>query len=280
MRVINTEEIVPIIENLAIQACCCLSDNVIDAFKKALETEESPIGKDSLEIIIENSEFARDNMMPCCHDTGMAVVVMEIGQEVSWEGKPLYDQVEEGIRRGYENGYLRKSVVADPLERVNTNDNTPVVFHPSIVPGDKVKITVMPKGGGSENMGAFKVLLPGAGEEGIKEFVLETVARAGGNPCPPYIVGIGVGGTMDQCAWMAKKALLRDIGERNPNLRYAKLEEDLLEAINNTGIGPIGYGGRSTALDVHVDYYGVHITALPVAINFQCNAARQATAVL
>lgn len=280
MRVINTEEIVPIIENLAIQACCYLSDNVIDAFKKALETEESPIGKDSLEIIIENSEFARDNMMPCCHDTGMAVVVMEIGQEVSWEGKPLYDQVEEGIRRGYENGYLRKSVVADPLERVNTNDNTPVVFHPSIVPGDKVKITVMPKGGGSENMGAFKVLLPGAGEEGIKEFVLETVARAGGNPCPPYIVGIGVGGTMDQCAWMAKKALLRDIGERNPNPRYAKLEEDLLEAINNTGIGPIGYGGRSTALDVHVDYYGVHITALPVAINFQCNAARQATAVL
>lgn len=280
MRVINTEKIVPIIENLAIQACCCLSDNVIDAFKKALETEESPIGKDSLEIIIENSEFARDNMMPCCHDTGMAVVVMEIGQEVSWEGKPLYDQVEEGIRRGYENGYLRKSVVADPLERVNTNDNTPVVFHPSIVPGDKVKITVMPKGGGSENMGAFKVLLPGAGEEGIKEFVLETVARAGGNPCPPYIIGIGVGGTMDQCAWMAKKALLRDIGERNPNPRYAKLEEDLLEAINNTGIGPIGYGGRSTALDVHVDYYGVHITALPVAINFQCNAARQATAVL
>lgn len=280
MRVINTEEIVPIIEKLAIQACCCLSDNVIDAFKKALETEESPIGKDSLEIIIENSEFARDNMMPCCHDTGMAVVVMEIGQEVSWEGKPVYDQVEEGIRRGYENGYLRKSVVADPLERVNTNDNTPVVFHPSIVPGDKVKITVMPKGGGSENMGAFKVLLPGAGEEGIKEFVLETVARAGGNPCPPYIVGIGVGGTMDQCAWMAKKALLRDIGERNPNPRYAKLEEDLLEAINNTGIGPIGYGGRSTALDVHVDYYGVHITALPVAINFQCNAARQATAIL
>lgn len=280
MRIINTEEIIPIIGKLAIQACCCLSDNVIDAFKKALETEESPIGKDSLEIIIENSEFARDNMMPCCHDTGMAVVVMEIGQEVSWKGKPLYDQVEEGIRRGYENGHLRKSVVADPLERINTNDNTPVVFHPSIVPGDKVKITVMPKGGGSENMGAFKVLLPGAGEEGIKEFVLETVARAGGNPCPPYIVGIGVGDTMDQCAWMAKKALLRDIGERNPNPRYAKLEEDLLEAINNTGIGPIGYGGRSTALDVHVDYYGVHITALPVAINFQCNAARQATAVL
>lgn len=280
MRVMNTNEVVAAVDRLCKKACYELNDNVMNAFRCALEKEESPIAKESLEILIENGEFAKANQLPCCHDTGAAVVVMEIGQEVAWEGLPLEEQVNEGVRRGYASGYLRKSIVDDPLNRKNTDDNTPAVLHTEIVPGDKVKITVMPKGGGSENMGAFKVLLPGEGAEGVKRFVMEVVERVGGNPCPPYIIGIGVGGTMDKCAWMAKKALLRPIGERNPNPFYANLEEELLEAVNNTGIGPIGMGGRATALDVHIDYHGVHITALPVAINFQCNSARQATEIL
>lgn len=280
MRVINTETLVPVVEQLCKKACYELNDNVMNAFREALKTEESPIGKESLEILIENGEFAKAHQLPCCHDTGAAVVVMEIGQEVAWEGAPFIEQLNEGVRRGYETGYLRKSIVADPLNRENTNDNTPAVIHTEIVPGDRVKITVMPKGGGSENMGAFKVLLPGEGVEGVKQFLMETVARVGGNPCPPYIIGIGIGGTMDQCAWMAKKSLLRPIGQRHESPFYANLELDFLEAVNKTGIGPIGMGGRTTALDVHIEYHGVHITALPVAINFQCNAARQASAII
>lgn len=280
MRVLHTEDLIPVIEKLCIKACCELNDNVMDAFRNALATEESPIGKDSLKIIIENGEFAKEHQRPCCHDTGVAVVLMEIGQEVCWEGRPLEEVVNEGVAQGYTKGYLRKSVVGDPLNRENTNNNTPAMLHTEIVPGDTVTITVMPKGGGSENMGAFKVLLPGEGVEGVKKFLMETVQRVGGNPCPPYIIGIGVGGTMDKCAWMAKKALLRPIGQRNPNPFYANLEKELLEEVNKTGIGPIGYGGRATALDVHIDYYGVHITALPIAINFQCNAARQATEII
>lgn len=238
------------------------------------------MAKKALEIIVENGEFAKKEQLPCCHDTGVAVVLLECGQEVAWEGMPLEDAVNEGVRRGYTNGYLRKSVVADPLNRENTNDNTPAMLHVEIVPGDQVKVTVMPKGGGSENMGAFKVLLPGEGKEGVKQFLLETVAKVGGNPCPPYIIGIGIGGTMDTCAWMAKKALLRPIGEHNPNPYYAELEKEFLEAVNKSGVGPIGMGGTVTALDVHIDYHGVHITSLPVAINFQCNAARQASEVI
>ncbi len=280
MRTINTQDIVPVIEKLCQQACYELNDNVMNAFQEALTKEESPIGKDCLSIIIKNGKFAKEHQLPCCHDTGATVVLMEIGQEVCWSGIALEKQVNEGVRLGYTNGYLRKSVVSDPLNRVNTNDNTPAMLHTEIVPGDKVKITVMPKGGGSENMGAFKVLLPGDGVAGVKKFLLETVQKVGGNPCPPYIIGIGIGGTMDKCAWMAKKALLRPIGEHNANPFYAELEKEFLEAVNNTGIGPIGYGGRVTALDVHIDYFGVHITSLPVAINFQCNAARQATAIL
>lgn len=280
MRKLHTDDLVPVVADLCKKACYELSDNVLDAFRGALETEESPIGKDSLRILIENGEYAREHQRPCCHDTGTAVVVMEIGQEVCWEGAPFAEKVNEGVRQGYETGYLRKSIVADPLNRENTNDNTPAVIHTEIVPGDKVKITVMPKGGGSENMGAFKVLLPGEGTDGVKAFLKETIERVGGNPCPPYIVGIGIGGTMDQCAWMAKKSLLRPIGERNSNPFYAALEEECLELVNRSGIGPIGMGGRTTALDVHIEYHGVHITALPVAINFQCNAARQATAII
>ena len=276
-RVLNTEIVVPVIERLVKQACYELDDNLMCSFRDALKREVSPIGKENIRILIENAEYAKKEQLACCHDTGTCVVVMEIGQGISWEGEPLKDQVNQGVRQGYKNGYLRNSMVADPLERINTNDNTPAVLHTEMLEGDQVTITVMPKGGGSENMGTFKTLLPGAGVDGIKEFVLETVGRVGGNPCPPYIIGIGVGGTMDHCSWMAKKSLLRPIGARNAKPLYAKLEEDLLEAVNNTGIGPLGMGGRVTALDVHIDFYPCHITALPVAINFQCNASRHAT---
>lgn len=275
-RIINTEVLIPVVERLVKKACHELDDNLVGAFKSALCREESPIGKDTIKILIENAEYAKKEQLACCHDTGTCVVVVEVGQEVCWEGAPLKDQINQGVRQGYKNGYLRNSMVADPLERINTNDNTPAVIHTEIVSGDKVTITVMPKGGGSENMGAFKTLLPGQGIEGVREFLLETVTRAGGNPCPPYIIGIGIGGTMDHCSWMAKKSLLRPIGVNNSKPLYAKLEADLLEAVNNTGIGPLGMGGRVTALAVHVDYYPCHITALPVAINFQCNASRHA----
>lgn len=279
-RIINTEELVPVIADLCKKACYELDDNLINAFKAALEKEESPYSKDTLKLLIENAEYAKKEQIAVCHDTGTTVVLLEIGQNVSWEGEPLIDQVNAGVRKGYEEGYLRKSIVADPLDRVNTNDNTPAVIHTEIVPGDKVNIIVMPKGGGSENMGAFTTLVPGEGIEGVKKFVMETIKYAGGKTCPPIIVGVGVGGTMDCCTWLSKKALLRPIGERNPKPLYAKLEEELLEEINKTGIGTLGMGGTVTALDVHIDYHPCHITALPVAVNLQCHASRHAQATI
>lgn len=279
-RIINTEEVIPVLVQLIKKACYELDDNFMEALKNAYAVEESPIGKDTLDILIQNAEYAKAEQIACCQDTGTCVVIMEIGQAVSWFGQPLRDQINEGVRQGYDQGYLRKSMVRDPLERVNTNDNTPAVIHTEIVPGDKVAITVMPKGGGSENMGSFATLIPAQGIEGVKEFVLETIRMAGGKPCPPIIVGVGVGGTMDHCTWMAKKALLRPIGERNPKPLYAELEVELLQRINDLGIGPLGIGGRATALDVHIDYYPCHITALPVAVNIQCHASRHARAVL
>jgi fumarate hydratase subunit alpha len=208
------------------------------------------------------------------------VVLLEIGQEVSWTGAPLFDAVNEGVRRGYDQGYIRTSMVRDPLHRVNTGDNTPAVLHTEILPGDRVRVTVMPKGGGSENMGAFSTLVPAEGEGGVKDFVLKTLVDAGGKTCPPVIVGVGLGGTMDHCTWIAKKALLRPIGERNRDPYYAAMEEELLDRINRLGIGPLGMGGRITALDVHIEYYPCHITALPVAVNLQCHASRHARAVI
>lgn len=277
-RIIDTEELIPVIAKLCMDACYHLNENVIQALKDAYEKEESPYGKDTLKLLIENSELASKEEMPVCHDTGMAVVMMEIGEQVSWKGRPLVEAVNEGVRKGYIEGYLRKSVLADPLERVNTNDNTPCVLHTEIVPGDKVKITVMPKGGGSENMGTFTNLVPADGIEGVKEFVIDSVLKAGGKACPPVVVGVGVGGTMEMTTLLAKKALLRPIGSRNPNPLYAKLEEDLLEEINKSGIGPLGMGGRMTAFDVHIESYPCHITSLPVAVNLQCHSVRQASA--
>ncbi len=279
-RVIDTSEIIPVIADLCKKSCYELNDNLMCALREAYTKEESPYGKDTLDLLIKNAEYAKKEQIACCHDTGTAVVIMEIGQEISWTGMPLVEAVYAGVRKGYEEGYLRKSMVRDPLDRVNTGDNTPCVFHPEIVSGDKVHITVMPKGGGSENMGAFTNLVPADGEDGVKDFVMKTIEYAGGKTCPPIIVGIGIGGTMDKCAWLAKKALLRPIGERNPIPHYARMEEELLERINNLGIGPLGMGGRVTALDVHIEYFPCHITALPVAINLQCHASRYASAEL
>jgi fumarate hydratase subunit alpha len=279
-REINTADLVPVIAELAKKACYELDDNFMAALRGAVEKEESPYGRDTLQLLIDNAGYAKSEQIACCHDTGTCVVIMEIGQEVSWAGMPLFDAVNEGVRKGYEEGYLRKSMVRDPLNRINTGDNTPAVFHAEIVPGDKVAITVMPKGGGSENMGAFSTLVPAAGAEGVKDFVIKTMEYAGGKTCPPVIVGVGVGGTMDQCTWIAKKALLRPVGIRNQNPFYAAMEEELVEKINNLGIGPLGMGGRITALDVHIEYYPCHITTLPVAVNFQCHASRHAQTVL
>ena len=277
-RILETKELVPVISELAKKACYELDDNFMDALREAEKREESPYGRDTLRLLIDNAEYAKKEQIACCHDTGACVVILEIGQEISWKGQPLFDAVNEGVRRGYDEGYLRKSMVVDPLNRVNTGDNTPAVLHTEIVPGDRVSITVMPKGGGSENMGAFSTLVPAEGAEGVKDFVLKTLENAGGKTCPPVIVGVGVGGTMDKCVWIAKKALLRLIGNRSPNPFYAAMEDELLKKINNLGIGPLGMGGRITALDVHIEYFPCHITALPVAVNLQCHASRHAHA--
>lgn len=279
-RILDTGEVVPVIAKLVKKACYELDDNYMTALHKALAEEESPYGRDTLQLLIDNAEYAKMEQVACCHDTGTCVVIMEIGQEISWKGESLFDAVNAGVRKGYAEGFLRNSMVCDPLNRVNTGDNTPAVFHSEIVPGDKLTITVMPKGGGSENMGVFSTLVPAVGVEGVKDFVLKALQYAGGKTCPPVIVGVGVGGTMDWCSWIAKKALLRPIGERNSNPFYAAMEEELLEKINNLGIGPLGMGGRITALDVHIEYYPCHITALPVAVNLQCHASRHASAVL
>ena len=279
-RKLNTEALIPEIKQLCMKACYELDDNVIDAFRSALKKEESPYSKDTLQLLIDNAEYAKSEQIACCHDTGSTVVLLEIGQEIVWEGMPLAEAVDEGVRQGYRDGFLRKSMVKDPLERVNTGDNTPAILHTEIVAGDQVTITVMPKGGGSENMGAFTTLMPGDGIEGVKRFVLETIQSAGGKTCPPIIVGVGVGGTMDYCTWIAKKALLRPIGVRHEKPLYAKLEEDLVTEINKTGIGTLGMGGTVTALDVHIEYYPCHITALPVAVNLQCHASRHASKTL
>lgn len=274
-RIIDTNELIDVVANMCKKACFELDDNLVNALKQAYDKEESPYGKSTLELFIKNAEFAKNEQIACCQDTGTTIVVLEIGQEVSFSGISLAEAINEGVRRGYSEGYLRKSIVKDPLDRINTGDNTPCILHTEIVTGDKVHITIMPKGGGSENMGAFTTLLPSDGIEGVTNFVLNVVQSAGGKACPPMVVGVGVGGTMDKCTWLSKKALLRPIGDRNKTSHYAKLEDDLLEKINNLGIGPLGMGGRTTALDVHIEYYPCHITSLPVSVSLQCHANRR-----
>ncbi|MDI6732407.1 MAG: fumarate hydratase [Planctomycetota bacterium] len=274
MREIKTDTIIDAIRKMCIEANCIIPDEVIALLKKSLEIEETSIGKEIIQQILENNRIAREQMVPICQDTGTAVVFVELGHEVVISGGFLYDAINEGIRRGYKDGYLRKSIVSDPLNRKNTNDNTPAAIHLEMVPGDKVKITLLPKGGGSENMGALKMLPPSAGLEGVKLFVIEAIQKAGANPCPPIIVGVGIGGNFDGVTLLSKKAHLRPAGRPHPEPFYAGLEQELLKEINNTGIGPQGLGGRCTALAVHIEYGPCHITALPVAVNINCHAAR------
>ena len=281
MKEISTEKIIETVKALSIEAACNLPQDVEELIQKGLEKEESSFGRYSLEQVLDNVGYARQENMAMCQDTGVAVVYVEIGQDVRIVGGSLKDAINEGIRQGYKEGHLRISVVDDPVFlRKNTGDNTPAVIHTEIIPGDTFKIMVVPKGAGSENMSGLKMLKPAEGVEGVKDFVLKTVADAGGNPCPPVIVGVGIGGTMEVAALIAKKALTRKAGEPNPNPEYAKLEAELLEKINRLGIGPQGLGGRVTALAVHIEAFPTHIATFPVAVNLNCHAARHAEAEL
>jgi fumarate hydratase subunit alpha len=274
LRRINTRLITATVKKLFIEANTVLSADVVFALRKGLKREESPVGRQVLTKIIENAGIARRDAMPICQDTGLAVLFIEMGQDVRVVGGNLREAIEEGVRKAYQDGYLRKSV-CDPLTRANTKDNTPAVIHMDVVPGDQLKITAMPKGGGSENMSAAKMLTPSAGIEGIKKFILETVEKAGANPCPPIIVGVGIGGSLEQACILAKKSLLRPVGKKNnKDKRLAGMEGELLKKINTTGIGPAGLGGRVTALAVHAEMLPCHIASLPVAVNIQCHVAR------
>ncbi|KPJ61343.1 MAG: fumarate hydratase [Latescibacteria bacterium DG_63] len=280
-RTVKVSEITEKLSQLCASASCELDDDLIGALEEGLRTEESPTGKQILEQILENAKISRETKLPSCQDTGFAVVFLEIGQDVCLEGGDLMDAVNEGVRRGYEQAYLRKSIVDDPaIDRKNTRDNTPAVVHTEIVKGDRVKITLAAKGGGSENMSAVAMLKPADGIEGIRRFVVERIKEAGGNPCPPVVVGVGVGGTFEKCAFLAKKALLRPLGSHNPDERYAKLEKELLSEINATGVGPQGLGGRVTALAVLIETFPCHIASLPAAVNVNCHASRHKEAII
>lgn len=276
IREIHIDTITDAVEKLCINANYNLNDDIADALKQGIQKEESTIGKEILENIVKNSEIAKNEQIAMCQDTGVAVVFVEIGQDVRVVGGSLETAINEGVRRGYTKGYLRKSMVKDPLDRVNTGDNTPAVIYYSIIEGHHLNIEVAPKGIGSENMSALKMLKPSDGVEGVKRFILETVDNAGPNPCPPIIVGVGIGGTMEKAALMSKMALLRPINKRNSHSFYKELEEELLEEINKSGIGPQGLGGRVTALAVNIEYFPTHIAGLPVAVNIGCHATRHA----
>ncbi|MGL5354855.1 MAG: fumarate hydratase [Clostridium sp.] len=280
MREINVDIVIEVVKELCINSNYFLSNDIKDALIKSKKEETWDLAKDVLNKIIINADIAKKEEMPMCQDTGMACVFIEIGQDVHIVGGLLEDAINEGVRRGYEEGLLRKSVVGDPIERVNTKDNTPAVIYYDIVAGDKVKITVAPKGFGSENMSKIKMLRPADGIEGVKEFIIETVKAAGPNPCPPMIIGVGIGGTFDKAAYLAKKSLLRPIDESNKNSYYKDLEIELLEIINKLGIGPQGFGGRTTAIGLNIETYPTHIAGLPVAVNISCHATRHKSKII
>lgn len=270
-------KIIEIVKEMCIQSNYYLSDDIKSALKNSYETEEWQIGQNVLEKILENVTISETEQMPICQDTGMACIFVEIGQDVHIIGGSLEDAINEGVRKGYQEGYLRKSVVKDPLDRVNTKDNTPAVIYYDIVKGDRLKITVAPKGFGSENMSKIKMLKPADGVEGVRNFIIDTVKEAGPNPCPPIVVGVGIGGTFDKAAYLAKKALIRSLNIRNSNKFYSNLEKELLESINKIGIGPQGFGGKTTALGVNIETYPTHIAGLPVAVNINCHVTRHVT---
>lgn len=278
MRTIQSTEITQAVKDLFIQANFDIGDSVFKTLEDSMINEKSQLGKSILEKIYENNTLAKKEGIAICQDTGMSVVFIDIGQDVHIEGTYLNDAIHEGVRQAYQEGYLRKSVVKDPLfERVNTKDNTPAVIHTSIIPGDKIHIEVMPKGFGSENMSTLKMFAPSVGIEGVKQFILDAVEKAGPNACPPMIVGVGIGGTFEYASLIAKKAVLRGTDHPHPDPRYRALEEELLTKINKTGIGPAGLGGLTTAFAINIEVYPTHIASIPVAINISCHASRHAS---
>ena len=279
MREIKVEQIVRAVRDLFIDANCSLREDVLAAFDRAIEKDESPVAKEVIRELKENARIARDERSPICQDTGLAVLFVEIGQDVHVVGGDLKAALNEGVRKAYGEGYLRKSA-CHPFTRVNTKDNTPAVIHFDIVPGDRVRIIVVPKGGGADNMSRLDMLSPSAGLEGIKDFVVKRIEASGSNPCPPTVVGVGIGGTFERSALLAKKALTRKIGERNADPELAKIEIEVLTRINKLGIGPMGYGGNTTSLDVFFEVEPCHIASLPVAVNVQCHAIRHKETVI
>ena len=279
MREIQAAELTKVVKRLCIEANCYLPKDVKERIERCREEEPWEQAREILDRIVENYEIADTRFQPICQDTGVACVFLKIGQEVHINGD-LAEAVNEGVRQGYAEGYLRKSVVGDPLRRVNTGDNTPAMLYTELVPGDRIEITVAPKGFGSENMSQIKMLRPSDGVEGVKDFVCKVVEEAGPNPCPPIVVGVGIGGTFDKAAYLAKKALMRPVDQRHEDPFYAELEEELLQRINALGIGPQGFGGKTTALAVNVEYFPTHIAGLPVAVNINCHVTRHQKEVL
>jgi len=281
MREMDSKWVTETVSSLLQEGCYHLSEDVIAALRRASEREESPAARNALAKLLENAEAAAQNEIPLCQDTGMAVVFLELGQDLHIIGGDLYEAVQEGVRRAYDRGYLRKSVVDEPFSaRVNTGDNTPAVIHTAIVPGEKLKITALSKGFGSENMSRLAMLTPAAGRQGVIDFVVKCVDEAGANPCPPIIVGVGIGGTAEKCMLLAKQSLLRGVGDPHPDSEIAELEAEILNRVNDLGIGAMGYGGRITALAVHVEVFPTHIASLPVAVNLQCHSVRHREATL
>ncbi len=281
VREIHVDQIEQTVKDLCISATHELPDDVVAALRRAKDSEESPLGKQILVELLENVDLAKREMIPLCQDTGTAVVMLEIGQDVRVTGGSLQDAVNRGVAAGYTEGYLRKSIAARPFSaRTNTNDNTPAVIHTEVVPGDRLRIRVLPKGGGCENMSRFQVMLPAAGKPAIEKFVLNAVEEASGNPCPPIIVGVGIGGTSEYAMWLAKKAITRKVGEASPDPETAEFERELLAKVNALGVGPQAVGGTNTALAVNIEVFPTHITSLPVAVNIQCHSARQKEAEL
>jgi fumarate hydratase subunit alpha len=278
MKTISYDTIIAQVRDLCIKAATRLPSDTRSAIQAAVRAEKSPLGKSILEKCLTNADIAAEQQVPICQDTGIAVFFVEMGTDVHIAGGSLKGAIQQGTKQGYKDGFLRNSIVSDPIfGRKNTGDNTPAIIYLSSVKGDSLKITLAPKGGGSENMSAIAMLKPSQGEEGVIDFVVRTVTRAGGNPCPPTVVGIGIGGTFEKAAFLAKKALIRELGQPNPDPNYADLENRILARLNDSGVGPQGLGGRATALAVHIEYHPCHIASLPVAVNLNCHAARHAT---
>lgn len=279
MREIHVDQVTEVVSRLFVEANTDLGQDVLDALERARQQEESPSAKEVLGELLENARIARQEQVPMCQDTGLAVVFVEMGQDVQVVGGYLYDAIQEGVRKGYRDGYLRKSA-CHPFSRVNTGDNTPAIIHLDLVPGDRFRILAVPKGGGSENMSRVMMLTPSVGKAGVMDYVVERVRESSSNPCPPVIVGVGIGGTFEKAAILAKKALLRPLGSSNPDHELDQMEMEMLKRINDLGIGPQGYGGRTTALGVFIEMVPCHIASLPVAVNIQCHASRHKEAVL